>query len=42
VIVSKFLDALPPHRIVTLLHSFGGDLSRGTLAASVVRVVLAV
>ncbi len=38
VVVSKFADALPLYRIAALLHRFGGDLSRGTLAASVVRV----
>jgi transposase len=42
VIVSKFVDALPLYRIAALLHRFGGDLSHGTLAASVARVVLAV
>jgi transposase len=42
VVVSKFVDALPLYRIAALLHRFGGDLSRGTLAASVVRVGLAV
>jgi transposase len=42
VVVSKFADALPLYRIVALLHRFGGNLSRGTLAASVVRVGMAV
>ncbi|SDJ47091.1 Transposase [Paraburkholderia steynii] len=42
VVVSKFADALPLYRIAALLHRFGGDLSRGTLAASVVRVGMAV
>ncbi|MBO7782992.1 IS66 family transposase [Burkholderia pseudomallei] len=42
VVVSKFADALPLYRIAALLHRFGGDLSRGTLAASVVRVGTAV
>jgi len=42
VVVSKFADALPLYRIAALLHRFGGDLSRGTLAASVVRVGVAV
>ena len=41
-VVSKFADALPLYRIAALLHRFGGDLSRGTLAASVVRVGTAV
>ncbi len=42
VVVSKFADALPLYRIAALLHRFGGDLSRGTLAASVGRVGTAV
>lgn len=42
IVVSKFADALPLYRIAALLHRFGGDLSRGTLAASVVRVGMAV
>ena len=40
--MSKFADALPLYRIAALLHRFGGDLSRGMLAASVVRVGTAV
>lgn len=42
VVVSKFADALPLYRIAALLRRFGGDLSRGTLAASVVRAGTAV
>lgn len=38
IIVSKFIDALPLYRIAALLRRFGGDISRSTLAASVVRV----
>lgn len=37
-ITSKYQDALPLYRQAALLHRFGGDLSRSTLAASVVRV----
>lgn len=38
VITSKYQDALPLYRQAALLGRFGGDLSRNTLAASVVRV----
>ncbi len=38
VVSSKYLDALPLYRQAALLGRFGGDLSRTTLAASVVRV----
>ena len=38
VVVSKFADAMPLCRVAAHLHRFGGDLSRGTMAASVVRV----
>ena len=38
-ITSKYLDGLPLYRQAALLGRFGGtDLSRNTLAASVVRV----
>ncbi|KWO10573.1 IS66 family transposase [Burkholderia ubonensis] len=37
-VVSKFMDGLPLYRIAALLKRFGGDISRNTLAASVVRV----
>ena len=43
VIASKYLDGLPLYRQAALLGRFGGtDLSRNTLAASVVRVGQAV
>lgn len=38
VVTSKYQDALPLYRQAALLGRFGGDLSRNTLAASVVRV----
>lgn len=38
VIASKYCDGLPLYRQAALLSRFGGDLSRNTLAASVVRV----
>jgi transposase len=41
-ITAKYQDGLPLYRQAALLHRFGGDLSRGTLAASVVRVGQAV
>jgi transposase len=34
----KFVDGLPLYRIAALLRRFGGDISRNTLAASVVRL----
>jgi transposase len=37
-VVSKFMDGLPLYRIAALLRRFGGDISRNTLAASVVRL----
>ena len=42
VITSKYQDALPLYRQAALLGRFGGDMSRNTLAASVVRVGQAV
>jgi transposase len=36
-ITAKYQDALPLYRQATMLQRFGGDISRGTLAASVVR-----
>ena len=38
VVTSKYMDALPLYRQAALLGRFGGDLSRTTLAGSVVRV----
>lgn len=38
IVTSKYQDALPLYRQAALLGRFGGDLSRNTLAASVVRV----
>lgn len=38
VVTSKYMDALPLYRQAALLGRFGGDLSRTTLAASVVKV----
>jgi transposase len=38
IILSKFMDGLPLYRIAALLRRFGGDISRNTLAASVIRV----
>jgi hypothetical protein len=42
VITSKYQDALPLYRQAALLGRFGGELSRNTLAGSVVRVGAAV
>lgn len=42
VVTSKYQDSLPLYRQAALLGRFGGDLSRNTLAASVVRVGQAV
>jgi transposase len=42
IVTSKYQDALPLYRQAALLGRFGGDLSRNTLAASVVRVGQAV
>lgn len=41
-VVSKYIDGLPLYRIAALLRRFGGDISRNTLAASVVRLGQAV
>lgn len=41
-VTAKYQDGLPLYRLAGLVHRFGGDLSRGTLAASVVRVGQAV
>jgi transposase len=38
VVTAKYQDALPLYRQAALLGRFGGDLSRNTLAASMVRV----
>lgn len=38
VVTSKYMDGLPLYRQAALLGRFGGDLSRTTLAASIVRV----
>ena len=38
VVTSKYMDALPLYRQAALLGRFGGDLSRSTLAASIVKV----
>ena len=38
VVTSKYMDALPLYRQAALLGRFGGDLSRTTLAGSVIRV----
>ena len=38
VVTSKYMDALPLYRQAALLGRFGGDLSRTTLAASIVKV----
>ena len=38
VVTSKYMDALPLYRQAALLSRFGGDLSRSTLAASIVKV----
>ncbi|WP_157660740.1 IS66 family transposase zinc-finger binding domain-containing protein, partial [Burkholderia ubonensis] len=37
IILSKFMDGLPLYRIAALLRRFGGDISRNTMAASVIR-----
>lgn len=37
-VVAKYLDGLPLYRHVALVGRFGGEVSRNTLAASVVRV----
>ena len=38
IVLSKFMDGLPLYRIAALLRRFGGDISRNTLAASVIRL----
>ncbi|MFA7293614.1 MAG: IS66 family transposase [Rhodocyclaceae bacterium] len=38
VVTSKYMDALPLYRQAALLSRFGGELSRSTLAASIVRL----
>lgn len=38
IVTSKYQDALPLYRQAALLSRFGGDLSRNTLAASIVRL----
>lgn len=38
IVLSKFMDGLSLYRIAALLRRFGGDISRNTLAASVIRV----
>jgi transposase len=38
VVTAKYMDALPLYRQAALLSRFGGDLSRATLAASIVKV----
>ena len=42
IVTAKYQDSLPLYRQATLLSRFGGDLSRTTLAASMVRVGQAV
>jgi transposase len=42
VVTAKYMDALPLYRQAALLGRFGGDLSRNTLAASIVKVGQAV
>lgn len=42
IVTAKYQDGLPLYRQATLLRRFGGDLSRNTLAASVVRIGCAV
>ena len=38
VVTAKYIDALPLYRQAALLGRFGGDLSRNTLAASLIKV----
>lgn len=38
IVTAKYMDGLPLYRIAALLARFGGELSRSTLAASVVRI----
>lgn len=42
IVTAKYQDGLPLYRQAALLRRFGGDLSRNTLAASVVRIGCAV
>jgi transposase len=42
IVTAKYMDGLPLYRMAALLARFGGDLSRSTLAASVVRLGQAV
>lgn len=41
-VTTKFIDGLPLYGIAALLKRFGGDISRNTLAGSVVRIGIAV
>jgi transposase len=41
-VVAKFADGLPLHRLAVILRRVGGDISRGTLAASMIRLGQAV
>jgi transposase len=41
-VVSKFADGLPLYRLAVILRRIGGDISRGTLAASMIRLGQAV
>lgn len=41
-VVAKFVDGLPLYRIAAILRRIGGDISRGTLAATVIRLGVAV
>lgn len=42
IVTSKFMDGLPLYRMAALVNRFGGDLSRSTLAATVIRLGQAV
>jgi transposase len=42
IVCAKYMDGLPLYRVAALLARFGGDFSRSTLAATVVRVGLAI
>ncbi|WP_420480839.1 IS66 family transposase [Burkholderia latens] len=41
-VVAKFVDGLPLYRVAAILRRIGGDISRGTLAATVIRLGVAV
>jgi transposase len=41
-VVAKFADGLPLYRLAVILRRIGGDISRGTLAASMIRLGQAV